>query len=149
MGAFYGSILIRTNDSNAVKKTLVDVAKEADCKFLIGPPLNGWISVFPNDGGQSDGTSAEIAKRLPYDIFHLVVHDDDIFIYYFYRDGRLTDQYNSCPDYFGEVSDEEKKQCQGHPRFFKTFSVTRSFWASSKPFSLPARQINLCLSRSG
>jgi tetratricopeptide (TPR) repeat protein len=119
MGAFYGSIHVRTENSDAVRKALEQVAKEAGCNFLIGPALNGWISVFPSDSGQNDQISANIAKLVPDDIFHLIVHDDDIFTYDFYRDGRLIDQYNSCPDYFEEVSDEEKQRCQGRPELFQ------------------------------
>jgi WD40 repeat protein len=119
MGAFYGSIHIRTENSDVVQKALENVAKETNCRFLLGPVLNGWISVFPNDAGQGDQISVEIAKRLPYDIFHLIVHDDDVFAYYFYRDGRLIDQYNSCPDYFGKVSDEEKQKSRGRPELFQ------------------------------
>ena len=123
MGAFYGSIHIRTENSAAVQKALDQLAKEANCRFLLGPPLNGWISVFPNESGQNDRISVEIAKRLPNDIFHLIVHDDDIFGYFFFRDGKLIDQYNSCPDYFEEVSDEEKQQCQGKPELFQDLLV--------------------------
>ncbi len=119
MGAFYGSIHIRTENSDAVQKALDQVAKEANCRFLLGSPLSGWISVFPNDSGQNDRISVEIAKRLPHDIFHLIVHDDGIFGYFFYRDGKLIDRYNSCPDYFEEVSDEDKQQCQGRPELFQ------------------------------
>src|SRR6266403_4172323 len=98
MGAFYGSILVRTEDSEAVQRVLSQVAKESDSRFLVGPALNGWVSIFPNNSGQSDEISAQIAKLIPNDIFHLIVHDDDIFGYYFYRNGALSDQYNSCPD---------------------------------------------------
>ena len=119
MGTFYGSILVRTENSDEVQKALGEVAQVTDHKFLLGPPVSGWISIFPDRSGQSDKTSVEIAKLLPNDIFHLVVHDDDIFSYYFYRDGRLVDQYNSCPDYFGEVSSEDKKQCLGRPELFQ------------------------------
>jgi WD40 repeat protein len=119
MGAFCGSILIRTENSVEVQKALEDVAKAIGCKFLLGPPVNGWISAFPDKAGQSDKPSIETARRLPCDILHLVVHDDDIFSYYFYRDGRLIDQYNSCPDYFQKASAEEKQQCQGHPELFQ------------------------------
>jgi tetratricopeptide (TPR) repeat protein len=119
MGAFYGSILVRTDNTDVVKLALEDVAQETDCKFQLGPVINGWASVFPNNGGQSDQIPAEIARRLPYDIFHLIVHDDDIFGYYFYRDGRLMDEYNSCPDYFGEVPEEEMEESRGNPELFK------------------------------
>jgi hypothetical protein len=119
MGAFFESIHVRTENSDVVRKALEDLAKDADCKFLLGPAAGGWVSVFPDDCGQSNQVPVEIAKRLPHDVFHLIVHDDDIFFYYFYRDGRLIDQYNSCPDYFHEVSDEEKQQGQGHPELFQ------------------------------
>ena len=119
MGAFYGSIHVRTENADAVRKAIDQVAKEASCNFLLGPALGGWISIFPSDSGQNDQISVEIAKHLPNDIFHLIVHDDDIFSYYFYRDGRSIDHYNSCPDYFEEVSDEEKQLCQGRPELFQ------------------------------
>lgn len=119
MGAFYGSIHIKTENCEAVQKALDLVANEANCRFLLGPPLYRWISVFPNDSGQNNQISVEIAKRLPNDVFHLMVHDDDIFGYFFYRNGKLIDQYNSCPDYFEEVSDEVKHQCRGRPELFK------------------------------
>ncbi len=119
MGAFYGSILVRTENSEAVQRVVGQVAKESDNRFLVGPALNGWVSIFPNNSGQSDDISSQIAKLIPNDIFHLIVHDDDIFSYYFYRNGTLSDQYNSCPDYFHEVSDEEKRQCKGRPELFQ------------------------------
>lgn len=119
MGAFYGSILVKTEDSETVQRVLGQIAKESDARFLVGPALNGWVSIFPNNGGQSDEVSAQIASQIPRDIFHLIVHDDDIFSYYFYRNGTLSDQYNSCPDYFHEVSDEEKQQCTGRPELFR------------------------------
>lgn len=112
-------MLVRTDDSDVVRQALEVVARNAKCRFLVGPALNGWVSVFPDNAGQSDRVSAEIAKGLPNDVLHLVVHDDDIFSYYFYRRGRLADRYNSCPDYFGPVSSEEKQQSKGHPEVFE------------------------------
>lgn len=125
MGAFYGSILVRTEDAEAVRHALGQVAKDSDNRFLVGPALNGWVSIFPNNSGQSDKVSAEIAKRISDDVFHLIVHDDDIFSYYFYRKGTLVDHYNSCPNYFHEVSDEEKRQCEGQPELFQDLLLDR------------------------
>ena len=44
-----------------------------------------------------------------------LVHDDDIFAYEYYRDGQCADQYNSVPDYFGEVSEAERQHLSGDP----------------------------------
>lgn len=119
MGTFYGSVLVRTEKSDEVQKALDEVAKATNCKFLIGPAVNGWISAFPDNSGQNEKTSVEIAKRLPNDIFHLIVHDDDVFAYFFFRNGQLVDQYDSCPDYFKKVSPEEKQRWQGRPEVFQ------------------------------
>ncbi len=83
MGAFYESILVKTENSEAIRRVLGLVAKNSDNRFLVGPALNGWVSIFPKNSGQSDAVSAEIAKLDSHDIFHLIVHDDDIFTYYF------------------------------------------------------------------
>jgi hypothetical protein len=119
MGAFFGSILVRTTNLDAVQKGLARIAKETDSKFLAGTSVNGWISIFAENSGQDDRISLALANLLPDDMFHLIVRDDDILGYYFYRGGRLLDRYNSRPDYFKEVSDEEKKRWQGQPMLFQ------------------------------
>lgn len=119
MGAFYGSVLVKTSDRDAAQKAVELAAKETSAKFLFGPVHNGWLSVFPDHAGQSDNVSAAIARHLPCDILHLQLHDDDVFAYSFYRNGQLADQYNSCPEYFGEVTENEKQACQGRPELLK------------------------------
>jgi hypothetical protein len=119
MGAFFDSIHVRTENSRSVQKALEQIAKEADCKFLLGPALNRWTSIFPSDSGKDDEICAKIAKLIPNDVFHLIVHDDDIFIYCFYRNTQLIDEYNSWPDSFEEVSEAEKQKCRGRPELFQ------------------------------
>jgi hypothetical protein len=118
VGGFYGSILLRTEDAAGVRVVLENLAKENDSKFLLGPALSGWISVFPSEHGQDDSVSAELSRQLQVDVLHLLVHDDDVFAYFFYRAGNRADGYNSCPDYFGETSDEEKERQRGKPELF-------------------------------
>jgi tetratricopeptide (TPR) repeat protein len=123
MGAFFGSIHVRTENKEQVLTALREIARQCDWKFLVGPAINGWISVFHNED-QDSRVSTEIAKLLPHDLFQLMVHDDDIFAYWFYRDRRLVDRYNSCPDYFEGVantvvSDEEKRESRGRPELFQ------------------------------
>ena len=119
----FGSIHVKTGDASRVREALETVARRTDSRFLMGPEVNGWISVFP-DQDQSDEASVHLARLLPEDIFQFMVHDDDIFMYWFYRKGELVDRYNSYPDYFegmGDtvVSEEEKQQCVGRPELFQ------------------------------
>jgi WD40 repeat protein len=118
VGAFYGSIVIRTEDLDAVRKAVEVLAKGTPSRFLIGPPIKGWISVFPSES-QDMGISSKLAELIPNDLFQLLVHDDDLFAYSFCRKGQLVDEYNSCPDYFGEVSEEEMRLTVAHPEGFQ------------------------------
>jgi hypothetical protein len=119
MGAHFGSILIRADQTTLIRPVLETIASEQKCKFLMGPSLHGWISIFPSDGGLDKQISAAIARELAVDIFHLTVFDSDIFAYTFYRDGCQRDEYNSCPDYFDECPAEEKERLRGKLDIFK------------------------------
>jgi hypothetical protein len=119
MGAHFGSILIRADQTTSIRPVLETIASEHKCKFLMGPSLRGWISIFPSDGGSDEQISAAIARELVVDTFHLTVFDSDIFAYTFYRDGGQRDEYNSRPDYFDECPPEEKERLRGKPDVFK------------------------------
>ena len=45
----------------------------------------------------------------------MVVHDDDVLAYEYFRDGRRIDRYNSMPDYFEDVSEKERSSLRGGP----------------------------------
>jgi hypothetical protein len=120
MGAFYGSIHLRTHDREAVRRILEEVSSKEGCKFWLSPVIGGWISAYPENSGQDGRISKAIAKHFPGEMLHTVVHDDDAFIYLFYCTGKLVDEFNSRPDYFGEVSDKEKKRVRGNPKAFQS-----------------------------
>ena len=128
MGSFFGSVHVRTEDREAVRKVLEQVAKKQKARFLLGPALNGWVAVYPDNNGQDGRIAGVIAAKLPVDVLYVMVHDDDIFAYSFYQGGELVDQYNSCPDYFDGVFDEEDveeefgegpTECGGRPEVFR------------------------------
>jgi hypothetical protein len=106
MGSFYGSVHVRTEDREAVRKVLEQVARKLKARFLLGPVLNGWVAVYPDNNGQDIRIPAALAGKVPVDVLYVMVHDDDIFMYSFYQNGELVDQYNSCPDYFDGFGDE-------------------------------------------
>lgn len=114
MGGFYGSIHFRNIDRPALLRETELLAAERGQKFLVGPELNGWTAVYPDHHGQDASIAAALAKALNAEVLHLIVHDDDIFAYGCYRGTRLVDEYNSSPDYFGNVSAAKKARLRGN-----------------------------------
>src|SRR5688572_18369038 len=119
MGGFYGSIHARTDDLGRVRAALAALAADPGLRFWLAPPTHGWTSVFPSASGQDHAVSARLAPLVGGDVFHLVVHDDDLFAYWYYRDGSLADRHDSDPSYFGaEVTADEREELRGHPERF-------------------------------
>jgi hypothetical protein len=119
MGAHYLSIQIRGENRNAVVTALEPMARAQNGKLFVGPALNGWIGIYPNDALSGEGFAGEVSKALDVPVLALMVHHSDIFIYNFYNQGRLIDEYSSSPDYFEEVSPEERARVQGKPEVFQ------------------------------
>ena len=124
MGGFYGSVQIRGADRNTIKSVVEKLASKQELRFLIGPELGGWVGVYPADHGQDTRTGRAIARKLSGELFHLLVHDDDFFVYEYYRDGKLVDRYNSRPDYFAPVSASEARKLRGRPETFGHLAVS-------------------------
>jgi hypothetical protein len=119
MGAHYRSVQIRGENRNAVMAAAEGIARSQNGKLLVGPVLNGWIGLYLNDSVPSEGFAVEISKSLEVLALDLIVHDSDIFIYNFYKQGHLIDEYSSAPDYFEEVSQAEHARLQGKPEAFR------------------------------
>jgi WD40 repeat protein len=115
MGAFYGSIQFRTEDRDAVLAAVDNLARRQKTAMLVGPVLRGWVGVYPAGNGQDDNVSKLLAKKLPGDVLHLIVHDDDFFTYAYYHDGKVVDRYHSSAEYFGSVSAQAKARLRGRP----------------------------------
>ena len=124
MGSFYGSVQIHGADRNTIKSVVEKLASKQELRFLIGPELGGWVGVYPADHGQDTRTGRAIARKLSGEVFHLLVHDDDFFVYEYYRDGKLIDRFNSRPDYFAPVSSSEARKLRGRPEMFGHLTVS-------------------------
>lgn len=120
MDGFYGSVQIRGVERDAVKDVLDTLAlkRKRKARFLLGPKLGDWVGVYPEGGGQDSAVGRELARVSGAELIQLIVHDDDVFSYDYYRGGKLVDQYNSCPDYFDDVSDRERQKLVGRPECF-------------------------------
>lgn len=134
MGAWFQSILIRTDNGPLIQGLLRELSREMDVKFLVGPPVRGWISVFPSELG---GPGEALAKKTGCDLFHFHVHDDDVFTYEFFRGGKLIDRYNSNPDYFEDETEEEPpknddEETIGRPELFQDLLPNQNQLANLK-----------------
>lgn len=118
MGAFYGSVHLRTKDRDEVRRLLEEAGKKQPGRFLVGPALSGWVAVYPEHHGQDERVAQALGRKFPGDLLYVMVHDDDVFVYAYYRGGRLLDQYNSCPDYFGD-DDDAAGERGGQPEVFR------------------------------
>lgn len=120
MGGFYGSVQVRSDDRERVKAAAEQIARAKKIHCLVSPANNGWIAIFPENHGQDDAVSREIAQLLQdVDMLHLMVHDDDVFAYWLYRDGKLVDSYWSAPGYFGKGSRAVEEKRSGSPEAFR------------------------------
>jgi hypothetical protein len=109
MGAHYGTIHVLTEDRDAVKRAVESITSKRTKRFLIAPPIDGWVTVFPENNGQDDSVSEALAEKLPdKTVIGTLVHDDDIFAYLYFENGALKDRYNSCPDYFDDDNTEPR-----------------------------------------
>ena len=118
VGGFYGSVQIRGKDRDAVHSVLADFSRNTGRRFLVGPPLNGWIGIYPDDSGQELDLARDLARRLPGEVFAVRVHDDDAFAYEYYRDGEPIDAYDSCLVDVDEVSEEKSLALRWRPEAF-------------------------------
>ena len=117
MGGHYGSIHVRTEDREAIRKTLEQIVHERDLKCLLGPALDGWISIYPNDSASD--VAAALARAVRQPVLLTTVYDDDLFAYAYYEAGKLLDEYSSDPDCFEEVSAQERERLRGKPEVFR------------------------------
>jgi hypothetical protein len=115
MGAFFGSVQIKTADRKQVLAAARDVGQELGNRCYVGPVLNGWVGVYPSENGQDHRVGEALAKRLETTVWHVLVHDDDVLAYWLWDAGQLADSYWSLPGYFGEENRAEEEEMAGSP----------------------------------
>jgi hypothetical protein len=118
MGASYGAFHVRTQDGGLVKDAVTALAATGQTTFFVAPARGAWTSVYPSGHGQDPEVARMFAEATGLDVLHLLVHDDELFVYQLYRNRTLVDGYCSDPDYFEEVSAAEHARTAGHPEAF-------------------------------
>ncbi len=119
MGGHYGSIQVRSEDRDRVKAVAEQVACTMNIHMLIGPALNGWIGLYPENCGQEEKIGKEVARLIGGYTLHLLVHDDDVLAYWLYLGGELIDAFWSAPGYFGEENRSRDEKMVGNAEAFR------------------------------
>lgn len=118
MGASYASIQVYCRPHDSLREVLEELAKKNKSQFWLGPQRGSWTGVYPALFCADSSVARDIARRLFGELFYLMVHDDDVFAYEYYRDGKRVDQYCSRPDDLGQPTASARKALRGRPQTF-------------------------------
>jgi hypothetical protein len=117
MGAFYTNYQVRSDSTADVVKALGPLVRS---RAYVSPTKNGWVTVYDEaSDDQSDVILREIAmglsETLNTAVFAFVVHDSDVFLYWLFQSGRLIDELDSDPEYFGnKVNEATRARLRGN-----------------------------------
>jgi hypothetical protein len=106
MGAFIVSFHAKAGDAGPVRNVLAADAERA----WVAPPMNGWVSFYEEqadtqDSGRIEQLCERVSAATGSPVIAFLVHDSDFLCYWLFESGLKRDEYNSCPDYFGDPSD--------------------------------------------
>lgn len=113
MGAFYGSVHVRCDDVERLRRALEGIAERTKTRFSTPQRRTSWLCVYPSEMGQDVAIAAAISMELSCPVLHLLVHDGDVFFFNLFERGVLCDAYCSRPDYFGKAADERRMRAPG------------------------------------
>ncbi len=123
MGNFYTNYTLRTTNQKAVGTAL------SGRKAAVTPERNGCVVVFDEESDKQDEKciselAAKLSREIHCPVLAILNHDDDILWYHLYEDGRLTDQYNSSPNYFEESEEPSAPTGGNAQRLCVAFGAT-------------------------
>jgi hypothetical protein len=105
MGAFYTNIVLRGPDQGQVVLFLTQEKRLA----YVSPTIDGFTVVYDEKSESQDettlsGLASQLSEAFGCTALAVLVHDSDIFAYWLFEAGELTDEYNSMPGYFDDPS---------------------------------------------
>ena len=66
--------------------------------YIVSALKGHWITIIEvREGPQLPEIGRSLSLELSSYTLTIMVHDEDLFFYYLYRDGKSLDGYNSCP----------------------------------------------------
>ncbi len=117
MGSFFTNYQIRSESQENVVSILTPLVKQ---RAYVSPPKNGWVTVYDEASDEQDERelnrlATAISQKLSTAVFAFLIHDSDVLVYFLYSHGQLIDEYNSDPDYFGNVGELDRARFRGKP----------------------------------
>ena len=119
VGAFLVNVHVRTDDHEKLADGL-RALPIGGC--WVAPSANGWATVLEERASTQDDQwirklAAAASREAQAATIAFLVHDSDIFCYWLFDRGELLDEFNSCPEYFGETGGRRPitPPCRGGP----------------------------------
>lgn len=81
--------------------------------LVISAGVNGVSVLYPRDFLDWDDCSQSISHSLGKPTFSFHIHDGDLWMYILFLNGEVADRFNPIPDYWEQVSDEEREEWRG------------------------------------
>jgi hypothetical protein len=107
MGNFYVNHTVR-----APQERVAALLEREGRTAFVGPTAGGYTVVCDRECDYQDPAAiTDLGRRLSAllngPVLAVLNHDDDVLCYWLFERGQLTEQYNSCPDYFDDDEDED------------------------------------------
>jgi hypothetical protein len=128
MGMFLSMTSVIGRTKNEVVNSLTDYARSAggglekenleidNDNCCVIEEVNGNTTIFnPSPYLEWDKSSQFISNQLSAPVFSFHIHDGDLWMYVFFVDGEIADQFNPIPDYWdADITDEELQSWKGN-----------------------------------
>lgn len=126
MGLFLALSGVINASATDVRSALSDFVKERSGGFELVPgttdePNIGIIAqtgphttvLYPDGFCEWDDASEHISAQLKCPVFSLHIHDEDLWMFLLFQDGKEVGRFNPMPNYWDELSPEEMAEWRG------------------------------------
>ena len=129
MGLFLQTVILPRTHQGEAAAAMEKIAEEnpdfeldpKECQYL---QREGGAQILCECIGY-DSLAEALSLKIPQPVLLLYIYDEDFWGYYLYENGKELDQFCPMPDYFEEVSQEERSQQAGDSAILsRYFGVT-------------------------